>query len=188
VAIVLIILFSVAFAVLLIPFHVALTASVSMSASKFDFALSWLGLTLFRSSTRKSKKVKVEEPTKREIDVGRPVRIISLVRSSLPAISILVRSFRRALRIHRLDADLTFGLGDPSDTALVAGYLWAIAWLFNQIPSVSLSFHPQFETTALDGSGRAEAKVTMLFLLVGFLRAYTKKPFRQLIKEIRAKR
>ena len=80
-----------------------------------------------------------------------------------------------------------FGLGDPADTAVLAGYLWSFASIFNRIPSVSLSFRTEFEMTSLEGSMEAEARVTMLFLAIGFLRAYTKKPFRQLIKEVRKK-
>ena len=190
-AIVLIILFSLAAAVLLIPFHIVLTASVSQSARKSEVALSWLGLTLWQrkqSGPKAPKEEKEKEmPEKKGLGITRIVRILSSLRDSIPALSILAGSFRRALHIQRLDTNFTFGLGDPADTAMLAGYLWSFAWLINSVPSVSFSFRPDFEMIGLDESIKAEAKVKILFLAIGFVRAYSKKPFRKLIREVRTR-
>jgi DUF2953 family protein len=191
VAIVLIILFSLIAALLLIPFHIILAASVAQSSRVFSIAFSWLGLTLWRNKPTGPKVLeeekKKEKPKKREPGISRLVRIVSSLRDSIPALSILAGSFRRAVHIQRLDMNVTLGLGDPADTAIVAGYIWSFAWILNRVPSVSFSFRPNFEMFGLDGSIRAEAKVRMLFLVVGFLRAYSKKPFRKLIKEARTR-
>ena len=130
---------------------------------------------------------KKETPEKRKFDIRRTVGILSSLRDSIPALSILVRSFKRALHLKRLDINFVFGLGDPADTAIVAGYLWSFAWILNRVPSVSFSFRPDFEMIGIDGSIRAEAKVRMLFLAIGILRAYSKKPFRKLIREVRTR-
>jgi len=190
VAIVLIILFSLVLAVLLIPFQVTLAASLSQSTGTFDVALSWLGLTLWRrkpiQGMAKEEKKK-EAPEKKGLRISQAGGILSSLRDSTPALSILAGAARRALHLRKLDIDFTFGLGDPADTAIFAGYLWSFAWILNRVPSVSFSFRPDFEMIGLDGSMEAEAKVRMLFLVIGFLRAYTKKPFRRLIKEARSR-
>jgi len=191
VAIVLIILFSLLLAVLLIPFHIILTASISQSSRVFNVAFSWLGLTLWRitptepKAPRKEKKK--EEPKKRELGIVRVIRTLSTLRDSIPVLLVLARSFRRAIHLQRLEINFAFGLGDPVDTAITAGYIWSFAWILNLLPSVSFSFRPDFEMVGLDGSIKAEAKVRMLFLVIGFLRAYSKKPFRKLVKEVRTR-
>ncbi|HXQ91667.1 MAG TPA: DUF2953 domain-containing protein [Nitrososphaerales archaeon] len=191
VAIVLIILLLLVLAVLLIPFHVILTASVSQSSRVFNVALSWLGVTLWRTKPtapkEPKKEIKKEEPEKKELGISRIVRILFSLRDSIPALLVLVRSFRRALHVQRLDMNFTFGLGDPADTAILSGYLWSFAWILKFVPSVSFSFRPDFEMVGLDGAIKFEARVRMLFLVIGFLRAYSKKPFRRLIKEVRSR-
>jgi len=190
VAIVLVILFSLVMAVLLIPFHVVLAASISQSARKFDVALSWLGLTLWhrkQGEAKRPEEKKKATPAKRKFSIQKGAQILSSLRDSIPALSILVRSIKRALHIQSLDANFVFGSGDPADTAIIAGYLWSFAWILNSVPSVSISFRPDLEMIGIDGSIRAEAKVRMLFLAIGILRAYSKKPFRKLIKEVRTR-
>ena len=193
-AIVLIVLFSIIAAVLLIPFHVKLYGTFSQSARKFEVALSWLGITIYRVKPTESKpkeekkKPKEEEPKKRQFSIGKTLELLSTVSDSVPAFLILIRSFRRAVHIQHLVMDFTFGLGDPADTAMMSGYIWSVSWILNFIPSVSLSFRPDFEQVKFDGSIQAEARVRTLFLVIGFLRAYSKNPFRKLIKEVRSRR
>ena len=189
VAIVLIILFIfviLVLALLLIPFHLVVSASTTLSMRKFDIAVSWLGLTLWRNKPSKAKEGKKEAEEKGGgIDFKRTTRMLALFRDSIPALSILVRYIRKAVHLRYLSLDFTFGLGDPAETAIAAGYLWSFAWIVNSLPSVTFSFRPVFESIRLDSFLRAEARVRMLFLVIGFLGAYTKKPFRELIKEVR---
>ena len=190
-AIVLVILLSLVAALLLIPFHIILAASVSQSSREFEVAFSWLGLTLWRRKPAGSKDLeeekKKEKPEKKGSGISRAVRILSLFRDSIPALLILAGSFRRAVHLQRLDMNITLGLGDPADTAILAGYVWSFAWILNRVRPVSFLFRPDFDMIGLDGYVRAEAKVRMLFLAVGLLRAYSKKPFRNLIKEVRTR-
>ncbi|MDA4112004.1 MAG: DUF2953 domain-containing protein [Thaumarchaeota archaeon] len=187
VAIVLTIFLALIVAVLLIPFHLVLNASFSLESTNGNVKVSWLGLTLWRNKPSKPKKPKEKNPKKKKTKAGGFLRMFSLFRDSIPAFVILARSVRRAINLRRLDLDLVFGLGDPAETAIVAGYLWSFAWVLDRIPGISFAFRPAFQEIQFNGSLNAEVRVRVLPILLGFLRAYTKKPFRQLIGEVRAR-
>ena len=174
--------------ILLIPFHVFASGSFDSAAGRFDLRVTWLGITFWHSKPRARKEEKAK--SKREApSIGRLFRIISAAAKSYPAIEILIRSVKRAIRVRRLSADLTFGTGDPADTALIAGYLWSFSCIVGRmLPPARLSIQPDLVNTTLDGSLDMEAGIRLLFLVGGFLRAYTKKSFRQLISEIRRSR
>jgi DUF2953 family protein len=193
VAIVLLIFIILILAVLLIPFRIVLDASFSLETTSTNFALSWLSFTLWRSKSassdnkpKKKPKEKKQEPKKKQ-SLARIFGMFSLFRDSLPAFTIILRSARRALSIRKIDLRLAFGSGDPAETAVVAGYLWGASWVLNRIPRVSVAFRPVFDCRKLNGTLNTDLKVRALPLVIGFLRAYLKKPFRRLIKEARSR-
>jgi hypothetical protein len=192
VAIVLLFLIILLSAFLMIPFRVVLDASFSLESTRTNFALSWLGLTLYRTkpsaeSKKESKKKEEPEKKKKRTGPGEVFRMFSLFRDSIPAFMIFARSARRALNIRRIDLRLAFGSDDPAETAFIAGCMWSFSWLLNLIPRVSIQFRPVLDSGELNGTFNTEVKVRALPLVVGFLRAYLKKPFRQFIKEVRAR-
>jgi hypothetical protein len=188
VAIVLIFLIVLVSAILLIPFRVVLYATFSPETTKANVALSWVGLTLWRNKpSSKPKKPKEKKPQKKQPSPGSALSNFSLFRESLPAFMIIGRSARRAFNIRRMDLRFAFGSGDPAETAMLAGYLWSILWIVNLIPRVSIAFQPVFETEELNGTLNIEVKIRALPLVIGFIHAYTKKPFRQFIKQARAR-
>jgi hypothetical protein len=189
IAIVLIILFLIVAAVLLIPFHVAAFGSMTLYERKFNVKLSWLGITLWRNQPRKpekrEKKPKAKEPRER----GQPSRLISSIVNALPAFEILLRAVRKAVRIRSFSADLAFGTGDPADTAVLAGFFWSLVYALGvSFPTATFSIRPDLQEVVLDGSVSTDARVRTVYLVAGFLRAYTKKPFRQFIHEVRMMR
>jgi hypothetical protein len=189
VLIIVIILLAVIVSVLLIPFTVDLGGSVSLqNPAKLDLSVSWLGLTFWRSKEKKKAPEKKPPPEKKGLDVKGGVRILSLVRDSIPSFVILGRYAKKATHIQNLNLDLTFGLGDPAATAEVAGYLWSFVPILNSLPPVSISLTPNVQEFEFDGELGMKARIRALFLVVGFLKAYMKKPFRLLIKEVRARR
>jgi hypothetical protein len=183
--IVLIIFFSFIAMILLIPFHVKATGSTTLSSMNFEVKFSWLGITIWKSKSKDEEKKKPKLETKTRTKRN-PVQVISLIWKSYPAIEKLLISLRRAVQIKRLSADLSFGTGDPADTAILAGYLWsAVGLLDGAFPSVSVSLRPNLEASSFDSSLDAEVAVRIGFVAVGFLRAYIRRPFRQLIREVR---
>jgi hypothetical protein len=187
VAIVLLFLILLIAAILLIPFRVILDASFSLESTRTNILLSWLGLTLWQTKERFAKPKKPEEKKteKKKTDPGGIFRMFSLFRESIPAFVIIGKSAKRAVFIRRIDLQCTFGSGDPAETAVLAGFLWGFAWGLNRIPRVSVAFRPAFETQELNGTLDTDVKVRALPVAIGFLRAYTKKPFRQFIRQAR---
>jgi hypothetical protein len=190
VAIVLIILFLLIAAVLLIPFRVSTAGAIALSKTKFEARISWLGITFWRFKPRErpEKKIKPEEE-KKPVKKPNLSKLVSLLLKSFPAIEILIRSIRRAIRIRKLSLDFDFGTGDPADTALLAGFLWSVGSILGSVfPAMNFSLRPDLQEVSLDGSVNADMTVRVGFVVAGFLRAYTKKPFRQLIYEVRTMR
>jgi len=184
--IVLVIFLAFIIMILLIPFHVVANGSTTLSSTNFQIKFSWLGVTVWKSKSSDEQKKKPKPETKTP-NRRRPVQIISLLWKSYPAIEKLLGSVKKAIRIRRLSADLSFGTGDPADTAILAGYLWSIVGLLDgAFPSVSLSLRPNLEASSFDSSFDAEVAITIGFVLTGFLRAYSRRSFRQLVKEVRA--
>ncbi len=151
----------------------------------------WLGLTLWRTkpgraASKEGKAAEGGKPGRAGFDVGRLSRIVTLLWESRSSLLVLGRSFRRAVKIRRLSVDVTFGLGDPADTALAAGYIWSVSWIPNLSPMVSLTVHPDMENLRLEGSIAAHLRVRLFSLVTGFARAYLHRSFRSLIKEVRS--
>jgi hypothetical protein len=177
--------------VLLIPFQVFLEASMTGTSAKSSIKVRWLGLTVWRTKPKKRSKESVEakvteKKPRRAFDVGRLLRTLTLLRDSGSALAIIAGSIRKAVAIRKLSADVTFGLGDPAETALLAGYLWSVSWIPNLSPRISLSVRPDLESIRLDGSITAQSSVRLFPLVVGFLRAYSRRSFRLLIREARS--
>jgi hypothetical protein len=185
VAIVLICLITLIAAFLLIPFQLNFETTGSLSSVKVNVKLSWLGITLWRNKPSKQEEKKKQSKKKEKVDASRFIQMASAFREAIPSLAIIVRSARKAISFRMLHADFAFGLGDPVDTATLAGYLWSFVWAFNQIPKVSLSFLPDFKRLRLDGTLKADASVRMFYVVSGFLRACSKKPFRKFIREVR---
>ena len=193
VLIILIIIVALILSVLFIPFSLTLTGSASIFApAKFEFAFGWIGITLWRfkpgKTPARSREKKPKEKKETQPDVQRVARILTYFRDSIPAFTALSRYARKAIHIQYLNIDLILGLGDPAETALTAGYIWAFAWILNQIPFVEFSLRPDLREINLQSNFSLKLKVRTIYLVIGFLLAYSKKPFRQLIKEVRTTR
>jgi threonine/homoserine/homoserine lactone efflux protein len=187
-AIVLLILSALALAGLLIPFDVTFEASKVGSYLTGGATVRWLGLTVWRSKPRKLEAAGTaeNEETRREFDVVRLLRILTLLRDSSSSLVTIAKAFRAAVSVRRVSIDIDFGLGDPAETALAIGYVWSVAWIINLAPRFSLAVRPDMERVRLDGSVAAQSRVRLLPLVVGFTRAYSHRSFRQLIREVRS--
>jgi hypothetical protein len=186
-AIVILILVVLFAAVLLVPFNLTVNASKTETSMTGTVVVRWLGIRVWRKSIPggEKKRQKPKEGPKRLDLLTRVPRLISLVSDAIPSLVGILKGFVRAVHFRRLSIDVSFGVGDPADTALLAGYAWSVVWAFNFVPRTSLSLYPDVERARLDGSVSAELGVRLLPIVTAFLMAYTKKPFRQLIKEVR---
>jgi hypothetical protein len=103
----------------------------------------------------------------------------------MPSFRILLRALRRSISLRRLAVEVNLGLDDPAKTAELSGYVWSVSWLANLLPNTSFVVTPVFEGAKLEGSASASLRVTLLPLVAGFLGAYSKRPFRALLREVR---
>jgi len=180
--------------VLLIPFEVVFEGSRTGSFLESSIAIRWLGLTLRRvrpgsrgEKSKKAKPAKDQGSKKAGVDPRRVWRIFTLLRDSTTPLAIIARSFGKGVSIRRVSIDVTFGLGDPAETALAAGYIWSVAWLLDRSTRISLAVHPDLDALRLDGSVFAQLRVRLLPLVSGFARAYLHGSFRALIREVRSR-
>ena len=168
---------------LVIPLNISFRATKTGDSMEGEVTIRWLGLRLIRrKTTGASSTEETAEKKGRRVDV---LKMIRLLADSGPALRILLGAFRRAISIRRLSARAIFGVGDPAETAILCGYAWSFTWALNLVPRVSLLVEPDMEELRLDGSVGGEVGVRLLPLVVGFLRAYLKRPFRMLMKEAR---
>jgi hypothetical protein len=189
-AIVILILLTLSAAVLLIPFDLTVEASKTETSVTSSVVVRWLGLRLWRRSIpgrgEKQERPEQEEEGPDRLDLLiRAPRLISLFGDAAPSLVGILKGFGRAVRFRRLSIDVSFGVGDPADTAVLAGYLWSVAWALDLLPRTSLALHPDMERVRLDGSVSAELGVRLLPIAAAFLMAYTKRPFRRLLREVR---
>lgn len=179
--------------VMLIPFRVAANGSISIPESTLEISLYWMGIRLWRFfplAPGKKKEGKKEEEKKRERpSFGEIRKLASTFWDSIPAFRILFRSLRKATRVSKLHGNVRFGTGDPADTALIAGYLWSFSALVRlAFPASDLVVQPNLTNELVEGSIDAEARIRAGYLASGLIRAYSKKPFRKFISEVRSLR
>jgi hypothetical protein len=190
-AIVILVLFALFAAVLLIPFDLTVEASKTETSMTSSVVVRWLGVRLLRRNLpgkgrEQGKRGKQAPEGGSRLDLlARVPRLLSLLVDAAPSLVGIFKRFGRAVRFRRLSIDVSFGVGDPAETAVLAGYLWSFAWAFDLLPRTSLALHPDMERARLDGSVSAELGVRLLPIAEAFLIAYTKKPFRRLLREAR---
>ena len=167
---------------LVIPFDVTFQASRTAASTEGEISIRWLGLRLLHRRIAGGIPAPEVRKSRSSSDVWKMIR---LARQSVPSLVILFRAFRRSVSIRKFSALVNLGLGDPAETALISGYFWAFSWAINLLPGTSIILKPDLDRPRLDGSARGELSIRLLPLAVGFLRAFTKKPFRALVREAR---
>jgi hypothetical protein len=188
-AIIFLILLALVLGFLFIPFDIVFDASRYPTTTSASIRIRWLGLPLLRRSLIPQKQQPAGE--KKAKERGEPfafdqfLRTLSTFRDLLPTFEMIFQHALRAVTFRKLKADVTFGLGDPADTAVLMGYIWSSKIFLDRLPRVSLRLSPDLLQSRLDGSINAEARVRSFPLLAGFLRAYTRKSFRKFIREVR---
>jgi hypothetical protein len=152
-----------------------------------DFHIIWLGITFIRRKipTEGRKKEGRKKEKEEEFDWRGIPEMISLFTESFPYLKRILNAFIRSLSIVRFSLSLTIGLDSPADTAVMSGYLWALASVVNVFPKAHLSVKPDFQEKKLDASMMAELKIRLLWIAVAFIRAFTKRSVRRLFRKMR---
>ena len=187
-AIILIILIIVA-GILAVPFHIYLNVYNTGFKIKGTFRLTWMKLKLIQREIPPEKQSQKKENKKEtEFEISSIPKILSLLIESWPYLERVFNSFLKSTSFEIFSLNLTLGLGDPADTAMVSGYFWAASSLLNIIPKAYISLEPDFLNEKLEVDATLKMKIRLFWIVVEIIRAFTKKPVRALLKELRETR
>jgi len=179
------IIFVFIISILLIPFHISLHLFKRGSLTQGSLWISWLGIPLIRRKILSGERKKAKEKEKKRFDWRNLPEMVSLFRESFPYIINILRATMKSSSIERFSCDVVMGLDSPVDTAIVSGYLWALKSIVSVLPNVCLSVKPDFQEQRLDGSMILKLRIIILRIVTAFVRAFFKKPVRQLFRKIK---
>ena len=180
--------------ILVFPFHISIYFQKKALKIQGHVNVTWMKLRIFKKEwpEKKTEDKKLAEPKKEsekektKFSVERILKVLNLFLQSLPYIENVIYAFFRSTYFEKFTFDLKFGFYSPTDTAKIAGYFWSIGSIVNIIPNVYLTVVPDFQEEIFDGTGEFEFKLRLLYIVVESVKAFTKKPVRALISELRA--
>jgi len=193
IGIIILILVLILLSFLLIPLKLSLELEKQGSELKGLFSLRFLGIRIFSKEIpedEKDKEEKVEEDEeetdkKDEFDLKRILKILRLVKESWPHIYRLITAFYRSVTLEKFSLNLTLGMESPADTALFTGYIWSFTCPLNALTRIDAVITPDFQKRVLDGNFQMIINLKLIWIVVEAIRAYTKKPVREMIREMR---
>jgi hypothetical protein len=94
-------------------------------------------------------------------------------------------AFTKSISIKRLSINANIGLGSAAETAIMSGYMYLLTSIASTYPPINISVEPDFQKERLDGSIMIELKIRLLRIAIAFIKAFTKKPVRRLIRRMR---
>ncbi len=196
IGIIILILVLILLSFLLIPLKLSLSFKKQGSEINGQFSLKFLGIRIFsrdipgaekEKAKKKEEKEDKEEKTDKEdkFNLKRILKILNLVKESWPHIYGLITACYKAVSLEKFSLNLTLGMESPADTALFTGYIWSFTYPLNAITRIDAVITPDFDRRVLDGDLEADVSLKLIGIVVEAIRAYTKKPVRELIKEVR---
>jgi hypothetical protein len=178
--------------ILVVPFQISVELLRQNTTNQGYIRIRWLKIKIIDRELIKppSKKEKAGKKVtkKREFDFNRIPKIISLSMESFPEFMNILKSFLRSVSIERISLNSIIGLGDSADTAMVGGFLYSVVAVVNVLPNTYFSVEPDLQNERLEGSLNVKLKLILLWIVLEFLKALTKKPFRSLLGELRKMR
>jgi len=132
---------------------------------------------------REEVKMRKEEKAKKEMDISRAFELVRTLHR--PAIA-LVRRVVRSIRIRELSCNATFGLSDPADTGMLAGFLYAASAPLAHSPAVSIRLDPVFRDQTFGYRARGSISITIGRLIVPVIIFGCSRPARaEIVRYIR---
>jgi len=175
---------------LFIPLKLSLYLNKQGNETEGKFTLRFLGITLFSRKIPEDKTYEKEEKEEKaekkdKFSLERLLKILKLFKESLPYIYGLVTSIYNAVTIEKFSVNMNLGMESPADTALFTGYIWSFTYPLNALTQIDVNINPDFQQRVLDGDFQMDVNLRLIGIVVEAIRAYTKKPVRELIKEVR---
>jgi hypothetical protein len=103
---------------------------------------------------------------------------------AIPAFFRVLEGLMVSIHVEHILCEVTLGLNDPADTAVICGYLWALTSAVS-LPGTHIQVDPHFEGERLTGSLNAEIRSRLLWVFVASINALREKSIRRLLKELR---
>lgn len=171
----------------MIPFHISLNLKNQGMEYNGYFQLTWMKIRLVKREIPSEEEEKEKKEEKQsEWTLERVINVLNLFSEALPYFKRIIDAFIRSITLEKLYLNLTFGLESPSDTAMISGLFWSAASIINTLPKVFVNMKPHFMENRLDGNFEIEFKIKLLWIVIEGLKAYSKKPVRNFISEVRA--
>lgn len=188
-AIIILIIILILIGILVVPFQISLELYRRNAVNSGHFKLSWLKIRFINRKFPSDKpKKKTKQKKGKRIDFNRIPKIIVLFGESLPYMARIFKAFLKSVSIKKISINPVIGLDSPADTAMISGYLWGLSSILNIIPNMCLTVQPDFHNERLEGSLVMDVKLRLLWITIESIRAFTKKPVRSLLGELRAMR
>ena len=150
------------------------------------FKIRWLKIRLIqRDIPAEKEEVKKEKKERKFNIVEQLLKILNQFFEAFDYLKPLIPAFLKSINLEKLSIDLNLGFYSPVDTAMINGYLWSLSSILNTIPIISISTTPDFQKSKLDGSFELNLKLKLLWIAIASLKAFTKKPVRDLIGSLR---
>lgn len=189
---ILLILALVLLLILFIPFHISFYLNKQEKDIGGYFQVRWLSIGLLKRNIPPEKKKKVKEKEKKEEKEkkARPnlddvLKVLKNFTKSLEYFIPVLSAFLKSIKLQKFSLNLNLGFSSPVNTALFSGYFWSVSSILNLIPPLELSITPEFQGVKFDGSLEFELKITFYRIVGAVLKAFTKKPVRELIWSVR---
>lgn len=192
ISIIIIILVLILLSFLLIPLKFSLNLKKNGSEINGHFTLKFLGIRIFLKEIPGDEKDQDEEEEEKKedkkdkFDLKRILKILKLVKNSGPHIYRLITAFYRSVTLEKFSLNMTLGMESPADTALFTGYIWSVTYPLNAITRIDANITPDFQKRVLDGDLQMDISLRLFWIVVEAIRAYTKKPVRELVQEARS--
>ena len=183
IGIVIIVLVLILLAFLLIPLHISFYLQKRDTNIRGNFKVTWLKIRLIQRNIPPEEKKK--EKKERKFDLNQLLKVINQFYDAFDYLKPLFQAFLKSITLEKVSLDLNLGFYSPVTTALISGYFWSISSVLNLIPPVNLSINPDFQKSKMDGSLELTLKLKLLWIVAAFIKAFTKKPVRELFGSLR---
>lgn len=186
---------------LIVPFYLSFYLNTEGFSICGFFKVKWLGLTLYKKDlpfqgdtedrtgeeNRKRPEGKINRVEKNDVEkrfkpshgwFSKDPRILI---EAIPAFFRVLEGLTGSIHVEHILCEVTFGLNDPADTALIYGYLCALTSVVS-VPGTHIRVDPYFEGERLNGCMNAEIRSRLLWVFVVSINALREKPIRRLLK------
>nr|QNO47088.1 hypothetical protein ONOHIMFI_00014 [Methanosarcinales archaeon ANME-2c ERB4] len=132
---------------------------------------------------QKEVEKRKEETAEKEMDISRAFELVRTLHR--PAIT-LVRRMVRSIKIRELSCNATFGLSDPADTGMLAGFLYAASAPIARSNVVSVRLDPVFWDQTFGYRARGSIGITIGRLILPVIIFGCSRPVRaEIVRYIR---